>query len=82
MRTKNLFIPFLILAFHPFVLKGASIDERVNEVLSPISNTVAGLVFYESRTIPKKGQVFSFFDLKFEILSKKNNQITLVKIIK
>tara|TARA_B100001248_G_C27390112_1_gene461898 strand:+ start:910 stop:2403 length:1494 start_codon:yes stop_codon:yes gene_type:complete len=46
MKTKNLFIPFLILAFHPFVLKGASIDERVNEVLSPISNTVAGLVFY------------------------------------
>ena len=27
-------------------------------------------------------QVFSFFDLKFEILNKTNNQITLLKISK
>lgn len=46
------------------------------------SSTLAGLVLYESRTIPKRGQVFSFFNLKFEIISKKNNQITLIKITK
>ena len=46
MKIKSLFITFLILVFHTFALKGASIDERVNEVLAPISNTVAGLVFY------------------------------------
>ena len=46
------------------------------------SSTLAGLVLYESRTIPKRGQVFSFFKLKFEIISKKNNQITLIKITK
>ncbi len=51
----------------------------------PINNnvsTIAGLVLYESRTIPKTKQIFSFFDLKFEILSKTNNQITLLKITK
>jgi Mg2+/Co2+ transporter CorB len=50
----------------------------------PIDNasTVAGLILYESRVIPKKGQTFSFFGLKFKILSKKNNQIILLKISK
>lgn len=50
----------------------------------PVGNasTVAGLILYESRIIPKKGQVFSFFGLKFEILSKKNNQILMLKISK
>ena len=70
-----------------FLVKGNVTIRELNKELNiniPVSNasTVAGLVLYESRTIPKKGQVFSFFDLKFEILSKKNNQITLVKIIK
>ena len=50
----------------------------------PINNasTVAGLILYESRIIPKKGQVFSFFGLKFKILSKKNNQLLMLKISK
>ena len=70
-----------------YLVKGNVTVRELNKELNiniPVSNasTVAGLVLYESRTIPKKGQVFSFFDLKFEILSKKNNQITLVKIIK
>ena len=70
-----------------YLVKGNVTIRELNKELNiniPVSNasTVAGLVLYESRTIPKKGQVFSFFDLKFEILSKKNNQITLVKIIK
>ena len=48
------------------------------------ASTIAGLVLYESRIIPRKGQIFSFFDLKFEILSKKkkNNQILVIKITK
>ena len=50
----------------------------------PINNasTIAGLILYESRVIPKKGQVFSFFGLKFKILSKRNNQIRMLKISK
>ncbi len=46
------------------------------------ASTIAGLVLYESRIIPNKGQIFSFFGMKFEILSKKNNQITVLKISK
>ncbi len=70
-----------------YLVKGNVTIRELNKELNtniPVSNasTVAGLVLYESRTIPKKGQIFSFFDLKFQILSKKNNQITLVKIIK
>ena len=50
----------------------------------PINNasTIAGLILYESRVIPNKGQVFSFFGLKFKILSKRNNQIRMLKISK
>ena len=70
-----------------YLVKGNVTIRELNKELNiniPVSNasTVAGLVLYESRKIPKKGQIFSFFDLKFEILSKKNNQITLLKIIK
>ena len=58
--------------------KELNINLQINSNVS----TVAGLVLYESRTIPKTKQVFSFYDLNFEILKKKNNQITLLKIIK
>ena len=58
-------------------------NKQINTEL-PVNNasTVAGLILYESRIIPKKGQVFSFFGLKFKILSKKNNQLLLLKISK
>ena len=70
-----------------YLVKGNVTIRELNKELNtniPVMNasTVAGLVLYESRTIPKTGQVFSFFDLKFKIVSKKNNQITLVKIFK
>ena len=58
--------------------KELNINLQINNNVS----TVAGLVLYESRTIPNTKQVFSFFDLNFEILKKKNNQITLLKITK
>ena len=58
--------------------KELNINLQINNNVS----TVAGLVLYESRTIPKTKQIFSFFDLNFEILKKKNNQITLLKITK
>ena len=75
------------LTENSFLVKGDVNIRDLNKELNisiPISNasTVAGLVLYESRMIPKKGQIFSFYDLKFEILSKKNNQITLIKINK
>ena len=37
---------FLITLLQITNVRSASIDEKVNEVLSPISNKVAGIVFY------------------------------------
>ncbi len=42
--------------------------------------TVAGLVIHEAQTIPTKGQVFSFHGRRFEVLERKDNRITRLKI--
>ena len=42
--------------------------------------TIAGLVIHEARTIPDVGQVFSFFGSRFEVLKKRRNQVTSLKI--
>ena len=46
------------------------------------SATLAGLIIHESQTIPKKGNIFSFYGFKFEILDRKRNQITSIRIQK
>lgn len=43
-------------------------------------STVAGLLLFESQRIPSVGQVFNFYDFRFEILKKQRNQITLVRV--
>jgi Mg2+/Co2+ transporter CorB len=42
--------------------------------------TIAGLILHESRQIPDEGLTFVFHDFRFEILQRKRNQITLIKI--
>ncbi len=42
--------------------------------------TVAGLVIHESQTIPEIGQAFSYYGYRFEIISRKRNQITSLKV--
>ncbi|MCG6883196.1 MAG: HlyC/CorC family transporter [Silicimonas sp.] len=42
--------------------------------------TVAGLVIHEAQTIPTRGQVFSFHNRRFEVLERKDNRITRLKI--
>ncbi len=42
--------------------------------------TVAGLVIHEAQTIPTKGQVFSFHGRRFEVLDRKDNRITRLKV--
>lgn len=44
------------------------------------ANTVAGLVIHEAQMIPAEGQVFSFHGFRFEVLSRKENRITRLKI--
>jgi Mg2+/Co2+ transporter CorB len=42
--------------------------------------TIAGLVLYEARAIPREGQVFAFHGFSFEILQRKRNQLTLIRL--
>ncbi|WP_347309852.1 HlyC/CorC family transporter [Defluviimonas sp. SAOS-178_SWC] len=44
------------------------------------ANTIAGLVIHEAQMIPAEGQVFSFHGFRFEVLSRKENRITRMKI--
>ena len=42
--------------------------------------TIAGLVTHEARRIPEVGQIFTFFGFRFEVLRRKRNQITSLRI--
>lgn len=42
--------------------------------------TIAGLVIHEAQTIPEAGQVFRFHGVQFEILDRKRNQITQMRL--
>ena len=42
--------------------------------------TLAGLILHESRRIPDIGQVFNFHGFRFEILRRKRNQITSIRL--
>ena len=44
------------------------------------ASTIAGLIFYEIKTIPLPGQIFSFYGFRFEILRAKKNHVGLLKI--
>lgn len=44
------------------------------------ANTVAGLVIHEAQTIPNEGQVFSFHGFRFEVMTRRENRITRLKI--
>ncbi|WP_102223143.1 HlyC/CorC family transporter [Acidimangrovimonas sediminis] len=44
------------------------------------ANTIAGLVIHEAQMIPAEGQVFSFHGFRFEVLTRKENRITRLKI--
>ena len=44
------------------------------------ATTIAGLVIHESKQIPDVGQVFHFFGYRFEIMRKKRNQVSFLKV--
>jgi Mg2+/Co2+ transporter CorB len=44
------------------------------------ANTIAGLVIHEAMMIPAEGQVFSFHGFRFEVLARRENRITKLKI--
>jgi Mg2+/Co2+ transporter CorB len=46
------------------------------------ATTVAGLVIHEARMIPEAGQVFNFHGFRFEVLKKRKQQLSLIKVSK
>jgi Mg2+/Co2+ transporter CorB len=44
------------------------------------ANTIAGLVIHEAQMIPNEGQVFSFHGFRFEVLSRRENRVTRLKL--
>ncbi|MGH6892824.1 MAG: HlyC/CorC family transporter [Dongiaceae bacterium] len=44
------------------------------------ASTLAGLILHEARQIPLQGQVFTFFNLRFEILERQRNQIRKIRV--
>jgi Mg2+/Co2+ transporter CorB len=44
------------------------------------ANTVAGLVIHEAQLIPASGQVFSFHGYRFEVMQRRENRLTRIKV--
>jgi Mg2+/Co2+ transporter CorB len=44
------------------------------------ANTIAGLVIHEAQMIPNEGQVFSFHNFRFEVVERRENRVTRLKI--
>jgi Mg2+/Co2+ transporter CorB len=44
------------------------------------ANTVAGLVIHEAQMIPNAGQVFSFHGFRFEVVERRENRLTKLKL--
>lgn len=44
------------------------------------ANTIAGLVIHEAQMIPNEGQVFSFHGFRFEVMARRENRITRLKL--
>lgn len=44
------------------------------------ANTIAGLVIHEAQTIPAEGQAFSFHGFRFEVVERRENRLTRLKL--
>lgn len=44
-------------------------------------STIAGLILFESQTIPEVGQSFRYHGFRFDIIKRQKNQITLIRVI-
>ena len=44
------------------------------------ASTIAGLVLFESRTIPRPGQEFRFHNIRFRILKREGNKLTSLRL--
>ncbi|HEY1736204.1 MAG TPA: transporter associated domain-containing protein, partial [Methylovirgula sp.] len=44
------------------------------------ATTIAGLVIHEARAIPEIGQVFTFYNFRFEVLRKARNRLASIRV--
>ncbi len=44
------------------------------------ANTIAGLVIHEAQSIPAEGQAFSFHGFRFEVVERRENRLTKLKL--
>jgi Mg2+/Co2+ transporter CorB len=44
------------------------------------ATTIAGLVIHEARSIPERGQNFTFHGFRFRVLRRERNRITALRI--
>ena len=44
-------------------------------------STIAGYIIHETESFPDVGQIFSFGDIRYEIVNKNKNQITQIKMV-
>ena len=68
-----------------FIIDGAMTIRDLNRAMDwslpdEEANTIAGLVIHEAQTIPNQGQVFSFHGFRFEVMARKDNRVTRLKI--
>lgn len=68
-----------------FVIEGSMTIRDLNRITDwglpdDEANTIAGLVIHEAQLIPNEGQVFSFHGFRFEVVSRKENRISTLKI--
>lgn len=68
-----------------YIVDGAMTIRDLNRALDwalpdDEANTIAGLVIHEAQTIPAEGQVFSFHGFRFEVMTRRENRITRLKL--
>lgn len=68
-----------------YVVEGAMTIRDLNRAMDwalpdDEANTVAGLVIHEAQTIPQEGQSFRFHGFRFEVVQRRENRITRLRI--
>ena len=62
------------------IAKQIPCSKQCDQLSNDEANTLAGLVIHEAQMIPSEGQVFVFYGFRFEVMAKKENKITRLKI--
>jgi Mg2+/Co2+ transporter CorB len=68
-----------------YLIEGAMTIRDLNRLMDwslpdDEANTIAGLVIHEAQSIPAEGQVFSFHGFRFEVVAKRENRLTRLKL--